>query len=224
MRRIVITSQVFPPEIAPTAVMVEELAEYLSSNNWDVLVVCGYPHHPTGVLPRGWKKRLYSVEEREKYKVLRVWHFTSANKSMVVRTGVYLSQALAAAIGTLFSGKADVLLNYGPPLLGTGLNALVSKMLGAKSVNVIFDMYPDIAIEMGKIRNKCLITIAKLVEEFQYLATNKIVVLSEGFREQLVEKGVKREKIEVFHVWLDRDEITPCHKNNSWSRKIGNRC
>ncbi|MCK9462246.1 MAG: hypothetical protein M0R80_21680 [Proteobacteria bacterium] len=53
MPRILISTQVFPPEIHPTSVMVRELATHLSQNGWDVEVVCGYPHHPTGVLPEG---------------------------------------------------------------------------------------------------------------------------------------------------------------------------
>ena len=48
--KILITTQVFPPEHHPTAVMVQEFAGDLLARGHEVTVACGYPHHPLGRL------------------------------------------------------------------------------------------------------------------------------------------------------------------------------
>ena len=55
--RILITTQVFPPEIHPTARIVWELALSLSGAGHAVTVAAGYPHHPHGKILGGYRKK-----------------------------------------------------------------------------------------------------------------------------------------------------------------------
>lgn len=48
--RVLITTQVFPPEVHPSAVMVIELAEAMAGEGWQVTMAACYPHHPEGWL------------------------------------------------------------------------------------------------------------------------------------------------------------------------------
>ncbi len=221
MPRILITTQVYPPEIHSTSIMVRELAAHLSQNGWDVDVVCGYPHHPSGTLPGGWTKSLWRKEKEDGFRVLRTWHLTHPSRLISVRASVYVSQALGTAAGAFLSKKPDVILVYGPPLVGPGLGALVALKHGAKLVNVVYDIYPDIAIETGKVTNPLVIGAARLAERFQYWASDLTIVLSEGFKRQLMDKGVSEEKIAVIPVWLDPDEIKPMDRDNAWRREQG---
>jgi colanic acid biosynthesis glycosyl transferase WcaI len=217
--RILISTQVFPPEIHPTAVMVCELAGHLAQHGWEVEVVCGFPHHPAGVLPEGWTKSLWRAEDQDGFRVLRTWHVTSSSRSIPARAGVYVSQALGTTAGAMLSPKADVVLVYGPPLVGPDLGALVAFRHGAKLANVVYDIYPDIAVETGRVTNPAVIRAARLAERFQYWASDLTIVLSEGFKQQLVAKGVDESRIAVVPVWLDPNEIQPLPRDNAWRRE-----
>ncbi len=221
MARILILPQVFPPEIHPTAVMTRELAVHLAAHRWDVDVVCGYPHHPRGVLPEGWSKSLWRTESFDGVKVFRPWHFTHPSRTVPIRLAVYFSQTLSALLGALVRPRADIVLVVGPPLIGGSLGFFAGLRHRAGLVNVIYDLYPDVAVETGKLRNPVGIALAKLAEQFQYRAARLTVVLSEGFKRALRRRGVPANKLAVIPVWLDPDEIRPLPHDNAWRREQG---
>jgi len=53
--KILITTQVYPPELHPTGVMVRELAIDLAQRGHQVTVATGFPHHPYGRVYPGYK-------------------------------------------------------------------------------------------------------------------------------------------------------------------------
>ena len=221
MPKVLITTQVYPPEIHPTAVMVRELAEYLAANGWDVTVCAGWPHHPEGRIYSGFTRKLWSKSMQNGVTVLRAWHWLSPSRSMLARGAVFVSQAMAAAAAAMLVPACDVVLVYGPPLVGANLGALVAARHGAKLANIVYDIYPDIAVETGKVTSPLIIGPARLAEWLQYRASDLTIVLSDGFKKQLVKKGVPEEKIAIIPVWLDPDEITPGPRDNEWRKEQG---
>jgi len=125
-------------------------------------------------------------------------------------------------MATLAGARPEVIINFGPPLVGPAMSALLARYFGARYIPVIYDLYPDIAIEMGAIRGRLLIRTANALERWIYRRSDRIVVLSEGFRRVLVEsKGVAKEKIRVIPVWLDLDEIKRSQDSLAWRREHG---
>lgn len=218
---VLITTQVFPPEIHPTAVMVQQLARYLAQRGHDVTVACGHPHHPTGRLPSGWSRRLLEREQSDGVRVLRGWHAISPSRSIAVRAAVFVSQAIGTTAAALGAPAPDVVVNYGPPFIGPLLSAAIAKAHGAPLLSVIYDIYPDVVIGSGKLTNPLAIALAKRAERAQYGVSDRILVLSEGFRRTLQAKGVRPEKVITVPVWLDADEITPGNRDNAWRRRHG---
>lgn len=218
---VLITTQVFPPEIHPTAVMVQQLARYLARRGHDVTVACGHPHHPTGRLPSGWSRRLLAREKSDGVRVLRGWHAISPSRSIAVRAAVFVSQALGTTAAALGAPAPDVVVNYGPPFVGPLLSAGIAKAHGAPLLSVIYDIYPDVVIGSGKLRNGFAIAAARRAERAQYRVSDRILVLSEGFRRRLQAKGVSPAKVVTVPVWLETDEITPRSRDNAWRRRHG---
>lgn len=219
--RILITTQVYPPELHPTAVMVRELARYLVSCGWQVTVAAGLPHHPYGKVYAG--HRVLPFERRlvEGIEVLRLWHPVNPSRSVAVRASLFVTQAMSTAVEATLARRADVVLVYGPPLIGPGLAWIVALRHRARLVTVVYDIYPDVAVEAGKVKNRALIGLARIAERFQYWSADKIIVLSEGFKKTLAKKGVPENKIVVLPVWLDADEIQPMARDNAWRRENG---
>lgn len=218
---VLVTTQVFPPEAHPSAVMVDQLARFLAARGHDVTVACGHPVHPSGRLPEGWSRGLLRRERRDGVRVLRGWHPVSASRSVPSRAAVWLSQALAASAAALAAPRPDVVVNYGPPLAGPLLSAAIAKPRGAGLLSVVYDLYPDVAIETGKLTNPLLVAVARRAERAQYRVSDRVLVLSDGFRRKLLARGVAPEKVVTLPVWLDEDEITPLDRDNVWRRRQG---
>ena len=129
---------------------------------------------------------------------------------------------MGTAIAALAGDRPEVVVNFGPPLVGPASSALLAGCFGARFVPVIYDLYPDLAVETGAVRNGSMIRAAKAMERWIYGRSDRIVVLSEGFRRTLVEsKGVPEEKIRVIPVWIDPDEIRRAPDPLAWRREHG---
>jgi len=219
--RVLIATQVFPPETQATAVMVKELADYLAGRGNVVSVAAGHPHHPHGRLPHGWKRRLLSRQTYDRVTVIRGWHLVSDRKSIAARAAVMISQALGVAGAALTADGADVLITFGLPLVGPLLSAVVATRFRAKIVTVVFDIYPDVAIETGKLTNRAIIAGMRVAESATYRVSDHLVVLSEGFRSTLIMRGVPPDKVSVIPVWLDDHEIQPEPRRPEWREQHG---
>lgn len=217
---ILIAPQVFPPEAHPTAVMIGELARHLVARGFRVTVAAGYPHHPHGRLPEGLKKRLLSVETTDGVRVFRVWHLTSPNMRIPVRAAVMVSQAAAMSAAGMLARSVDVVLSVGPPFAGPLFSAALARHFGAALVTVVYDIYPDIAIESGQLSNSVVIRIARALEMEMYEVSDAIIVLSDGFRRTLTGRGVAAEKVHVVPVWLSSDVISPMDRDTMWRREL----
>jgi len=217
--RVLITTQVFPPEIHPSARIVLELATALNEAGHEVTVATGFPHHPHGRLPAGHAKRWLSRETVNGVRIVRGWHFTSPSASIPVRGLVYVSQAIGTAFAALASGRPDVVINFGPPLVGPCLSLFLAKRFRVPHVPVIYDLYPDVAVETGAVRSETIIRLSRMAERWVYRGSSRIVVLSEGFRRTLVErKGVPAGKVRVIPVWIDAEEIHRPADAGAWRK------
>lgn len=219
---VLITTQVFPPEIHPTAVMAKELASGLASRGLRVTVAAGLPHHPTGRVPDRYR-HLWRAEEEGGFRVLRMWHPTAENRKISIRAAVMASQMASTALSAAFTGPYDVVLSFGgPPLVGPVLSGLLAGKWRAALVTVIHDLYPDVAVEAGAVNNRYVLGAAREAERLQYRLSDRLVVLGESTRDTLVrDRGIAPAKISVIPVWLDPEEIVPAPRDNEWRRSQG---
>jgi colanic acid biosynthesis glycosyl transferase WcaI len=219
--KVLITAKVFPPEMPAAAVMTRELAQEIGRHGGQVTVVTGYPHHPGGRLFPGFRKRWVQVEEQNGYRVVRGWHVINPSPALAIRAMIMASKCASFLSSARHALKPDVVISFeGYPLIGPLTSALIARRYGAKLVSVIYDIFPDIAIEMGKVRNPLFIKALRKVEDLTYRWSDRVAVLSESFRQNLITKGVSPEKIAVVPVWLDAADIIPQSRDNAWRKEM----
>ena len=219
---ILITTQVYPPEGHATAILVQELAEDLSRWGAEVTVAAGYPHHPYGRLYPGFRKQWLKVEAENGLRVLRGWHLIHPSPFLAMRSLVMASQCAAFFLSAANCPRPDVIISCGPPILGPLTSALIARASGSRLVTIIYDIYPDIAVESGQLRNPTVIAWARKLERFIYRHSERIVVLADGFRRTLIaDRGVDPQKVAVIPVWLDVRDIFPLSRENAWRREMG---
>lgn len=221
--KVLLTTKRFPPEYPATAVLGQELAEELAQSGFQVTVAAGYPHHPYGRLFPGFCTKWLTIEEKKGYRLLRGWHMVHPSPATWVRALVMVTHCFSYFLSAWHSPRPQVVISFdGYPLLGPLLSALIARMCGARMITVLYDIYPDIAVELGKLRNPRLIKMALALEKLTYRLSDRIIVLSEGFRHTLVqEKGLEANKVAVIPVWLNAQEIIPKNRDNPWRQEMG---
>lgn len=217
----VIICQYYPPEQAPIGVMLKELAEDMAKNGHRVTVITGFPNHPSGKIFPGYSRKLFSRSVEGGVKVTRCWLHVSPKKTIFNRLLNFISFGITSFLAVLFFEKPDLILSVSPPL-SNGLTAMMLK--GIKGCRYIFnvqDIYPDAAVNAGVVNDSRLIGLFQKLEKAIYRKARKVTVISEGFKENLVRKGLSSGKVEIIYNWIDASEIAPRPRENDFSIKQG---
>lgn len=94
-----------------------------------------------------------------------------------------------------------------PPTQGL-LCALVKKSLKVPFVYNLQDIFPDSLVNNGLANNGGLLwKIGRAIENFTYRNADKIIVISEDFKKNIMAKGVPEEKIAVIYNWVDQNAV-----------------
>lgn len=205
--RVLLLSQYFDPEPLPRGLM---FARELVKQGHQVEVLTGFPNYPSGKIYPGYRVRLVQREMIEGIKIIRVPLVPSHDSSALHRMFNYLSYALAAAImGPWLVRKPDVIhAYYGNATIG--LPAwVIGVVLRAPFVLDIQDLWPDSITASGILpqRYQLLVPMVEIWCQFIYRWAEKIAVLSPGFKQELVARGVPESKLQVIPNWCDEVQV-----------------
>ena len=104
---------------APAA-RASELSRYWVRDCHDVTVLTGFPNHPTGVVPREYRPKMWRLSIREKsdgVNVVRTWLLPFPNRKAYERMLNYSSLCISSAIAGLRLAPHDVVIASSPQLL-----------------------------------------------------------------------------------------------------------
>lgn len=109
----------------------------------------------------------------------------------------FLLFIVGSTIASLKVKKFDLIYATSTPIT-IAIPALIAAFLKRKPfVFEVRDVWPDIPVEMGIIRNKVIIFLTKQLEKFTYRCAKHIVALSPGMKNRIVRKNVSEEKVTV---------------------------
>lgn len=114
-----------------------------------------------------------------------------------------------ATIYVIKHKKVDVILATSTPLT-VGIPGIIGSRL--KKIPFVFeirDLWPDIPIAIGVLRNRLLIALAKRLESACYRQAIKLIVLSHGTQKLLQKKHIRSEKIVLIPNCSDLDLFIP---------------
>jgi len=174
----------------------------------DVEVITGFPNYPGGKLYPGYRQKWCSREIIEGVSIVRVPLYPSHEASAIKRILNYCSFALSSCLyGIFLAKKADVVYVYHPPMTVGLSGALISFFRQTPFVYDIQDIWPDTLRATGMINNERVLSLIGLICSWIYRKASHIVVLSPGFRDLLVIRGVEDTKISVIYNWCDESAL-----------------
>ena len=91
----------------------------------------------------------------------------------------------------------DVVFATSTPLTIGIPGYILSKMKRAKFIFEVRDVWPDVPIELGFIKNKLIIYLLRKFELFIYKNADQIITLSPGMYDNLLRKGVNESKLSM---------------------------
>ncbi len=114
--------------------------------------------------------------------------------------------------GLLAKGADCIYLASTPPIQGM-LGGFLKRIKRIPFVYNLQDVFPDSLVGTGLAKKGGFLwKIGRVIENFTYRNADKIIVISEDFKKNIMAKGVPEDKIEVIYNWVDTDAIKPVEK------------
>lgn len=208
--RILFLHQHFPPETVGTSTRLGEIVEWLSRRGHEVTVVTGIPCHPSTMRSGEVSRRQPRTEVWNGARIIRVWAFgTAAPDRTWRRLLTYGSFMVFGGIRTLFlGGRYDALVAVSP--LPNGIaGAWLSKLRGWPLMFDVCDIWPDVAVAVGMVREGWFLRLARWAERWVYGQSERIGVVTPGFTGNLVAKGVPEDRVRLLPDWVMPDQYDP---------------
>lgn len=211
--RLSIITQYYPPDYAATGQLIEELAVNLGSLGLPVQIFTGQPGYAFR------KQTAPPIERSERLLVkrsrtARIWPQRIRGKAVngllfCLRSGLHLIKT---------GSRGDILLlTTAPPFLPI-LGYLANLCFGLPYVCLLYDLYPDVAVELNVVpAQNLLVRFWNFLNSCVWKNAKRIIVLSPSMKERVVAKCPEvTNKISVIHNWADPGWIVPIAKQDNW--------
>ncbi|MEI7467682.1 MAG: glycosyltransferase family 4 protein [Chloroflexota bacterium] len=226
MASIFMLSLVFGPDTVSTANMMTDIAHGLCTCGHKVTVLTTMPHYnPSDVVranPIYRSRRLYTRTNEDGVDIVRLW-MPLKGQAVWRRVLDYVwFHVLALLLGIIvIRGRQDIVYVPSPPITLGLMGWLLSLLKGAKFIYDVRELWPDVPVRLGLLKNKWAIRLVYAVEYFVYNRTAAITTIARSFIDNLVRRGVSREKLFFTPNFVDVDLVTPRLKDNDFAREHG---
>ena len=214
MLRVFFLNRFFHPDHSATSQLLTDLTIHLAKTGIAVHVITSGQVYddPNSTLP--------SYDLIQGVRVTRVWTTRFGRQNLPGRTFDYLTFYLCAAwsLFALLKPGDVVVAKTDPPLISV-VAAMVAKVRGAKLINWIQDLFPEVAgaLYVGGIGR--LAGLLRSVRNWSLRTASKNVVIGEGMAKKLAGEGIKPDAIQVIHNWADGRAIQPVDRDKNDLRR-----
>jgi colanic acid biosynthesis glycosyl transferase WcaI len=210
--RLLVFNQYYWPGVEATANLLTELCEALAAD-YDVTVITGRLHE---------HEQDPDYEGRGGVEIVRV-HSAAYDRTRLHRRALnYLTYVVRALRRGLFDvDRPDlVLCMTDPPMVGDVALA-VARRFRVPLVVVSQDVFPEIAVELGRLTNPVLVRLLDLLTRLYLRRADTVVAIGETMKRRLEHKGVRPERVRVIQNWVDTTAISPQPRVNPWALANG---
>lgn len=204
----------FPPERNAQASRVYERACYWVRWGHRVTVITCAPNFPEGKVFPGYSNRWHLVERLDGIQVVRVKTYIAPNAGCCRRILDYVSYMLAAFVAGLFLPRPSLLVATSPQLFGALGACALAALRKVPFVLEISDLWPDSIVAVGAMKRGYALRLLEKVELWMYRRAVRIVALTHAFKQNLVQRGIPPDKIQVVINGVELSSYAP--RNKDW--------
>lgn len=211
---VVFLNRSFWPDTEATGQLLAELVTDLGEY-FDVSVVAGQPNHVDDEVDVSEVTADYHGA-----RVHRVWHSRFSKHSMLGRlTNLLTFTGSAWREASRLPRRPDILVAQSDPFFLPIVARKLQRKYQCPLVCYLQDIYPDIAVVVGKIREGMVTRRIRKTLFGAYQRASRIVVPGRDMMQRCVSHGVAADKIEVIANWTDTNLVKPVREGNAFRRR-----
>ena len=145
---------------------------------------------------KGYKNNLFSREEKDGIKVIRVWTYITANEGFLKRILDYISFAIMA----FFVGfwiRTDIVVATSPQFFTAVAGRWLSFFRFRPWIMEVRDLWPESIAAVGAMNEGKIYKFLERVELRLYKSAKRIIVVTDTFKRKISARGIDSSKIDV---------------------------
>ncbi len=205
----------YEPEIAASMYLTTNMFEDMAKSGIEVEI---FAPTPTRGVDQETINKYKKIKYEEHYDgKLKIHRFSMLQEGTATlgRAIRYILLNLAFIWKGLWTQADLMLISSTPPTQGF-MAALLKK---AKKIPVVYnlqDIFPDSLVTTGLAKKGGLLwKIGRKIENYTYRNADHIIVISEGFKRNIMAKGVEEAKITAVPNWVNTDSVYPVAKTDN---------
>lgn len=200
----------FWPEEIGSAPYCTDLAKSLQQTGHRLHAVAFRPHYPTAERFSDWSDGSRDEETFESIRISRVGvsERGAGGFKERVKNDIRFFISICRKVLTLQLRRPDIVIAYVPSILTVFSAVLVKLISRAKVITIVHDIESGLARSLGIAKNPLVLRLMQRVERFALNRSDRVIVLTEGMRDELVRMGCAR-PIEVISIWASPEPEAP---------------
>lgn len=206
--KILLSPDYFTPEVFSSSYLFDNRNKAFVDNGFTI--ACNTPYPTRGIdeeIRRQYinKKVEYLYEGGMK---VRRFPMYREGKNSGLRALRYLLASIMQFLLGIREKDVDVIFMGSTPPFQGAMGGLLKKIKKCHLVYAMQDIFPDSLVSTGITKKGSLMwKIGRAIENFTYRNADKIIVISEDFKKNIIAKGVPEEKIVVIYNWVEEDAV-----------------
>jgi len=182
----------------------------LIKNGYDVIMITSRPK----------QKKLIEKQVIDGIEVIYIKNFYSNNMGILRRMIAFFNFMIKSAWIALFQRDIHLVFATSTPLT-VGIPALLMRWI--RRVPYVFevrDLWPEVPIQMGALKNPLLRKLALMLEKTIYHNAIHIIALSPGMKDGVINKGIEASKVSIIPNMSKIDKFWQRTKNKLIAEKF----
>ena len=194
------------PYFHPENFRINDFAHGFRDKGHNISVLTPIPNYPDGKYFNGYGLYRKTRENIDGIHVFRSPLIPRGSGSNLMLGLSWISSIFGNVFTSIFllKYKFDLIFVFGPSPFTICLPAIFIKKI--KKIPIIFwvlDLWPESVISAGNLNSGIIPKMLDPIVKFIYTHSDSILVSSKGFINTIVEKGIKRNKIQFFPQWAE---------------------
>ena len=203
MKKAIFPCSYYLPETAASLYITDNIVHACADKGIEVDL---YTPSPTRNVPDG---SVWEREERQMDGKLRIhrFHLYGEGKNPMLRALRYFLGEFILLHFCMWKKYDVAFVDSTPPIQGLKM-PLIKWLKRKPTIYNVQDIFPDSLVGTGLTHEGSLIwKIGRMVEKITYRYADKIIVISEDFKKNIMAKGVPEDKIVVIYNWVDQNKV-----------------
>lgn len=213
--KLLIYSAYYEPEIAASMYLSTNLYEDFAYNGINVKLYVPLPTRGVSDSVRKQYKGLVEKKVSNRLEIERL-NIPKERRNTIIRAFRYLWMNLVFVCTSRKCDADAIFVQSTPPTQGA-MAAIIKKIKGIPFVYNLQDVFPDslVGARMTK-EDSFIYKIGRKIEDFTYKNADRIIVISDDIKNNIIKKGVSPDKIVVVPNWIDSKVVYPVLKEDNY--------